>query len=167
MKVLVTWASKHGSTAEIGYAIGGALREHRVRVVMCPIENADMAEDFDAYVIGSAVYAGHWMKHAKEFLRQHRDQLRRAPVWLYSSGPLGHAAAAEDAPVDVGQLLENTGAREHRVFSGKLDKSTLSLPERAIGAALHAPYGDFRDWEEIRAWAREIAGALPRKEVRA
>jgi menaquinone-dependent protoporphyrinogen oxidase len=165
MKVLVTWASKHGSTAEIGYAIGGELREHRIRVVMCPVENADMAEEFDAYVIGSAVYAGHWMRHAKEFLGQHRQRLLRARVWLYSNGPLGHAAGPEDAPVDAGELFEDSGPREHRIFAGKLDKSELSFPERAISAALHAPYGDFRDWDEIRGWANDIAGALQRKEV--
>jgi menaquinone-dependent protoporphyrinogen oxidase len=56
--------------------------------------------------------------------------------------------------------MKVTGAREHRLFAGKLDKAMLSFPERAIVGALRAPYGDFRDWDETRNWAHEIATSL-------
>lgn len=57
-------------------------------------------------------------------------------------------------------MIEATGAIEHRVFAGKLDKATLTLRERAIVAALRAPEGDFRDWRAIDAFAGEIAEHL-------
>jgi len=165
MRTLVTWASKHGSTADIGYAVGRVLRERGVTVVLAPIDSADMDEDYDAYVIGSAVYAGHWMKHAKQFVQEHRERLINAPVWLFSSVPIGKPPRPEEAPVDVAELFANTAPREHKIFAGKLDKDQLTFPEKAIVMALHAPFGDFRDWDEIHGWAAEIANSLQPKEI--
>ncbi len=50
--------------------------------------------------------------------------------------------------------------REHRVFFGALDPDELGFAERMIVKAVKAPTGDFRDWDEIGAWADEIADAL-------
>ncbi len=56
--------------------------------------------------------------------------------------------------------MEATGARSHVVFAGKLDRKVLSFWGRAIVTAFRAPYGDFRDWGEIRGWATQIAEEL-------
>jgi len=57
-------------------------------------------------------------------------------------------------------MLAAAGAREHRIFAGKLVRKQLSFPERAIVSALRVPEGDFRDWTEIRQWAAGIADAM-------
>jgi menaquinone-dependent protoporphyrinogen oxidase len=62
--------------------------------------------------------------------------------------------------VQVDDLLAATSAREHRVFAGKLDKSRLSFPEKALVIAFRVKDGDFRDWDEIAAWAAGIAAVL-------
>ena len=46
------------------------------------------------------------------------------------------------------------------MFPGRLEKKRLSFGERAIVLALRAPEGDFRDWDDIRAWAARIAAGL-------
>ncbi len=56
--------------------------------------------------------------------------------------------------------MEATGAREHVLFSGRLDKKLLNFGERAIVSALKAPEGDFRDWDRIQTWSTGIAEAL-------
>ncbi len=83
-------------------------------------------------------------------------------VWLFSSGPLGPPdhLLPEGDPADVESLMETTGALAHRVFAGKLDRSALKLREKVIVGALHAPDGDFRDWDAIRAFGGEIADHL-------
>jgi len=53
-----------------------------------------------------------------------------------------------------------TRAEGHRNFSGKLDPAMLNLDEPLISRLFSAPSGDFRDWEMVRRWAREIAAAL-------
>jgi menaquinone-dependent protoporphyrinogen oxidase len=172
MRALVSAASKHGATAEIAQEIGQVLREalqergvggdEDVVVDVRPAEEVASVDDYDAVVLGSAVYAGHWLESARELAKHHAEALSEMPTWLFSVGPIGdppHPDPEED-PVDVAAILEATEAREHRVFSGRLDKRTLGFAEKAIVMALRAPEGDFRDWEAIRAWAREIATAL-------
>ncbi len=165
-RVLITWESKHGSTAEISYAIAAVLREHGVRVTLARAEEADIDDTYDGYVIGSAVYAGHWMKHVRQFVREYSQKLLARPVWLFSSGPVGSPPKPEEPPVDVAEMIECTAAEDHKIFGGKLDPEQMSFPERAITRALHAPYGDFRDFDEIRAWAAQIAEKLSKVEVK-
>jgi menaquinone-dependent protoporphyrinogen oxidase len=56
--------------------------------------------------------------------------------------------------------MRATHARGHRVFVGKLNPGDLGFGERLMAKVVKAPEGDFRDWDAIRAWAREIAAAL-------
>jgi hypothetical protein len=79
--------------------------------------------------------------------------LAARPVWLFSSGPIGDPPKPEEDPVDIADIMQATKARGHRVFAGKLVKKQLSFPDRAISAAPRVPEGDFRDREEIKAWA--------------
>lgn len=79
---------------------------------------------------------------------------------MFSSGPLGDPPKPDEEPVDVGGILELVAPVEHRVFAGKIDKSELGFGERAIMIAVRTPDGDFRDWDEIAAWADGIADAL-------
>lgn len=160
MKVLVTAASKHGSTAEIARVIGEVLEERGLEVTEALPDEVDTLEGYDAVVLGSAVYAGHWLKPATEFVQRFGDGLSGLQVWLFSSGPIGDPPKPEEDPVDVAALMDETNAAGHRVFSGKLTRSGLSFGEKAIVLALRAPDGDFRDWDEIRSWAVEVAGAL-------
>lgn len=114
----------------------------------------------DAAVLGSAVYLGHWLEPARTLVREHQDELARIPVWLFSSGPVGERTKPGEDPVDVTEVLARSGAREHRLFGGRLDRSLLRFPERAMAAALRVRDGDNRDWPVIRAWGRAVAREL-------
>jgi menaquinone-dependent protoporphyrinogen oxidase len=160
MRVLVTTASKYGATAEIAAAIAEELDKHGLEATVLPPEEVNGVDGYDAVVVGSAVYAGHWLKPARELVERHAGALAGRPVWLFSSGPVGDPPKPEEDPVDVADLVDLTNAREHRVFAGKLVRKQLSFPERAIVSALRVPEGDFRDWTEIRQWAAGIAEAV-------
>jgi len=160
MRVLVSASTKYGATAEIAQAIGEVLGERGLEPTVLPPEQVEEVDGYDAAVLGSAVYAGHWLKPVRELVERHADGLAGRPVWLFSSGPVGDPPKPEEDPVDVAELVALTKAREHRVLPGKLVRRQLSFPERAIVSALRVPEGDFRDWTEIRQWAAEIAEAL-------
>lgn len=160
VRILVTTASKHGATDEIGNAITAALESEGIEAFARGAAEVTTVADVDGVIVGSAVYAGHWLGDAKEFVERFQEDLRRRPVWLFSSGPLGTPPAPDGDPVDVGVMVEKSRARGHRVFAGKLDRDKVGLAERAIVNVVRAPYGDFRDWAEIREWAREIAGTF-------
>lgn len=157
-RILVSAGSKYGSTREIGERIGEVLRDmgHTVDV-MDPNEVGDL-DGYEAVVLGSAVYAGHWVPSAIELA--HRIADSGIATWLFSSGPVGDPPKPDEDPVDVADIYESTSALEHRVFAGKIDKSKLGFAEKAIMVAVRAPEGDFRDWDQITTWATEIAEQL-------
>lgn len=177
MKILIVVASKHGSTQEIGATIADALGAAGHDVDVHPVVEGDATAvgeligsgggaeidvtSFDAAVIGSAVYMGRWMGAARDFVAEHAGQLQAVPVWLFSSGPIGEEhPEGMGIPEHLDDLLAQTGAREHVVFAGRLDKGRLNLAERMAVRLVKAPEGDFRDWSAIRDWARGISAAL-------
>ena len=165
MHVLLTAASKHGSTAEIAAAIGRRLFDEGMAVTAAEPNEVTHASDYDAVVVGSGVYAGHWLEPAKRFVERLRDQLVERQVWLFSSGPIGDPPVPREDAVEVAEIIEQTGAREHKVFAGCIDKNKLGFGEKTIVRALRVPVGDYRDWDDVSEWAAEIARAL-RSEAR-
>jgi menaquinone-dependent protoporphyrinogen oxidase len=160
MRVLVTAATKYGATGEIAQVIGEVLADHGLAATVVPPEQVDAVGDYDAVVLGSAVYAGHWLKPARELVDRAGDVLAGRPVWLFSSGPIGDPPKPTEDPVDVAAIQAATKARDHRVFAGKLVRKQLSFGEKAMVVAFRAPDGDFRDWAEIKGWASAVADAL-------
>lgn len=158
--VLIATASRHGSTCEIADEIARVLASHGLEVVDEPADEIRGIARFDAVIVGSAVYAGRWMREALDFVTQHADELATKPLWLFSSGPIGQPPQPEGNPRDAAELVERTGARGHRVFPGKLDSDRLGLGEKVIVGMLRAPRGDYRDFPAVAAWADEIARAL-------
>lgn len=157
MKVLVTYASKHGSTKGIAEAIGRRLRERAIAVEVRPMRDVDGLERYDALVIGSAVYLGSWMKEAQAFLDRHAETLHRVPTWLFSSGPTGIDSSGGALLDKQQKRLDALGARDHQVFAGALDPEDLGFLERRVVKAAKTPIGDFRDWSEVERWADTIA----------
>lgn len=165
MRVLVTVASRYGATHEIADAIGDALTGAGHDSTVMPAEDVAGVADWDAVVVGSAVYAGQWLDAAKKLITTYAEELRARPVWLFSSGPVGDPPKPAEDPVDAAEMMDASDAREHKLFAGKLDRSKLRFAEKAVVIALRAPEGDFRDFEEIRAWAHAIADQLEHRGV--
>ena len=178
MKVLVAYASRYGSTKGIAEFIGERLRQHGLEVDVQDVDAARDESSYDAFVVGSALFMGHWMKEAKQFLSRNRSTLTARPVWIFSSGPVGPKptdAKGQDllevsGPTELDELKEMSNPREHRVFFGAL------FPERLTGSvaffykmarksqtareSMTESEGDFRDWGKIQAWSDSIAQGL-------
>jgi menaquinone-dependent protoporphyrinogen oxidase len=162
MRILVSAASRHGSTAEIATELAKALRGNLpgVRVDVVPPSRVTGVDGYDAVVLGSAVYFGRWLDEARSQVGAWAAALGERPVWLFSSGPVGYPAVPAEAPVDGPELAETIGAREHVVFPGALRREALGLRERLAVGLVHAADGDYRDWPAVRAWADRIAAEL-------
>lgn len=165
MTVLVAAASKHGATDEIAARIGADLAEAGVDVEVRKLEEISGLERYEAFVLGSAVYLGNWLKDARRFVEAHSSELAGRPTWLFASGSIvGNPPVADDPnALRAGlaeTLLESTHAREHKLFAGKLDKSTLNFAEKAAVRGAHAREGDYRDWQAVDDWAASIVREL-------
>lgn len=161
MHVMVACASKHGATEGIALAIADRLRQQGLDVVAERVADVSDLHGVQAVVLGSAVYAGSWLKEATEFAEGNAEVLSTMPVWLFSSGPLGtEVHDEEEQPRQLAELTRTLHPKGHRVFFGALDHDKLGFGERMMVKAVKAPQGDFRDWDAIEAWADEIASDL-------
>ena len=132
--------------------------------VAAPDEIVDVA-GYDAVVLGSAIYAGHWLEPATAFARRFAPTLSQRPVWLFSSGPVGDprrklVQKMTADPVELPELLALTRAREHRIFAGKLVATGHGGAQRLSLLICRGIEGDWRDWAAIERWAGEIADSL-------
>jgi menaquinone-dependent protoporphyrinogen oxidase len=173
-RVLVVYATHHGATQGIAERIASTLVESGLEVATLSAKEAGDPRGYDAFVIGSAAYAFRWLGEATGFVRRNRALLAERPVWLFSSGPVGTDKVDSEGrdvlettvPREIAEFREAIHPRDHRVFFGAYDPAAkpVGLIERVtrlMPAARDAlPAGDFRDWDAIEAWARQIAGEL-------
>lgn len=156
MRVLVTWGSKHGGTEGLARVVGDTLLERGFDVDMMDAQTALKAKHFDAVVVGGALYANRWHAAARRFVRRREKDLRRVPVWFFSSGPLDTSADHAEIPPtrQVQALMERVGAQGHVTFGGRLLPGTSAvMPKKLVG--------DWRDPYRVRAWSIRVVESLP------
>ncbi|MCZ4122769.1 flavodoxin domain-containing protein [Streptomyces sp. H39-S7] len=159
-RTLVAYSSKNGSTAEIARWIGEALREQHIDAEVAPVSDVPSVAAYDAVILGAGLYAGRWPGEAVRFVRRHRQALIEQEVWLFSSGPLDGSATERAIPAvpAVARIAAKLGARGHVTIGGQLTDGARGFIAR--GLRKQGKGGDFRDREQIRAWARDIASEL-------
>jgi menaquinone-dependent protoporphyrinogen oxidase len=172
MRILVTAASRHGSTLEIAERIAENLRESvragdpagltRTDVVFAPVDDTGPVGRYDAAIIGSALYLGRWLRPARRFVETNVQALSAMPTWIFTSGPVGEQPRPAKLIGDATKMENLIGTHGHQVFPGRLVRKDLNPLERAFVAAVRAPEGDFRDWALVDTWSAEITRALTR-----
>ena len=168
-KILVTYASKYGATKEIAEKIGGVLRHADLQVDVLPMNSVRDLNAYKAVILGSAVYVGKWHKEAVTFLQVNEEILAARPVWLFSSGPTGEGDPVElveglRLPETLQPVVDRIHPRDIAVFHGYINSDKINFIEKwAIKSLVKKPFGDFRDWNAITAWATAIAKSLKEK----
>ena len=161
MTMLVSYASRHGSTKEIAESIAETLRTLGKESDCLAVEEPPDPRRYEGVILGSAIYIGSWLPDATAFARDNAGDLADRHVWLFSSGPFGHPVLdEEEQPKELEELRHRISPRDHRLFYGALDMDKLAFEERMVVKAMGAPAGDFRDWDDIRSWTEGIASSL-------
>lgn len=158
--LLVTYATKHGSTLEVAEAIARSLREQSLEVEVQPAASVRDLAPYAGVVLGGALYMGRLHTDARRFLRRHSKALEDLPLAVFAMGPL----TTDDAQVEGSwKQLRHALSRVPRVqpvstaiFGGVVDPSQLHFPFN------HMPASDARNWERIDSWARELAPVFAR-----
>lgn len=167
MRILVGHASAHGSTAEIAHRIAGVLQHQGWAVDVVAMQEIADPGAYDVLVLGSAIHDQAWLPEATEFVHHHQSVLRARPVWLFSVGMSaglprllrGPGRAAQDRRM-AEALRDVVRPRGHRLFSGVARVEQFPRWSGVLIRAMGVHFGDYRDWEEIEAWAQGIAGDL-------
>jgi menaquinone-dependent protoporphyrinogen oxidase len=170
--VLVAFASKHGSTRGVAQRIAARLREHGATVELRPVDQVADAGDYEAVVLGSAVFNQRWTPEAEQFVDRNTEALAARPVWLFSVGTFGDhkriiGPLMKREPKDIRTLQDTIRPRGYRVFAGVIDRRQWPLGSRLFYHALGGRLGDNRDWADIDAWAEGIGRTLRAERSRA
>jgi len=158
-RILVTYATRAGSTVEVAAAIGKTLAERGFAVDVKPIKERPEVGNYQAVVIGSVVRIGRWVSEAVEFVKKNQPALNAMPVAVFCVHGNNleddeQSRAARNAYLDNIRLLIQPV--DEAFFAGSVDPKRVSLLERVMINTVKSPVGDFRDWEKINAWAQTI-----------
>lgn len=161
-RILVTYGSRMGSTAQIASAIADVLRTRGFVVTLLPAQQVHSVAPYDGVVLGSAIYAGRWRREAVALLARERIGLKRRRVWLFQSGVsmIGPDPDANPTPKLVTALAAEVDAPIPVTFAGCLIPATAKGLLARLMARFSPARGDHRDWDAIRAWANQIADQL-------
>jgi len=165
-KILVTYASRAGSTAGVAEAIGKTLAEGGAQVEVLPMQEVKDLAPYRAVVAGSAIRGGKWLPEAMQFMKMHQAALAGKPFAAFMVCITLAMPGAEKFREGVADWMQPVRAlvkpMSEGLFAGMLDFSKLpmnfdTLKLRATVAAGVFPQGDHRDWNAIQAWARELS----------
>ena len=169
--ILVTYASKYGATGEIAEKIGKVLRQAGLQADVFPVDGIRDLDPYQAVILGSALYIGKWQKEAAAFLQANERMLAVRPVWLFSSGPTGEGDPVElveglRLPEALQPVADRIQPCDIAVFHGYINPDKVNRIEKwAVKSLVKKPFGDYRNWDAITAWAGSIAQALKEVEL--
>jgi menaquinone-dependent protoporphyrinogen oxidase len=98
-----------------------------------------------------------------KFIGRYRDVLTKLPVAAFSVGvaPVGKDPTAIDNAMKIfRKALAPLEPVAETIFAGKVDLAKLSFFQKWMVGKVNAPVGDFRDWDAIARWAKELPGKM-------
>ncbi len=162
-RILVAYVSPKGSTAEIAEAIGKELRSAGYTVDVAGMNTVKSLEGYRAVVIGGPFYSGKVVSGVGKFVERFRDTLVKMPVAAFAVGvaPVGRdPVQIRDAKKTFHRALAPLEPVAETIFAGRIELKKLSFIQKWMVGKVNAPVGDFRDWEAIAKWAKNLPGKL-------
>jgi menaquinone-dependent protoporphyrinogen oxidase len=164
MKILVAYATGHGSTAEVAEFIAEVLKAHdAAEVIVSGVTQVESVDGYDAFVLGSPIYGGMWRSEFSQFLEKFKVQLAAKPVYMWIMCVRILESGGREYSLQEyihHSAIQALGVREVEVFAGKLILAEIDWNERWTLAARYEGEAlpgsrddDYRDWNTIRSWA--------------
>jgi len=167
--ILVTYASRAGSTAEIAEAIGKTLSEGGAQVDVMPMNAVKDLSAYRAVVVGSAIRGSKWLPEAIQFIQNHQSTLKQRPFAMFTvcitlamKNAESYRSGVEGWVAPVRALVKPL---DEGFFAGLLDFKKLpvnwdTLMLRLTVALGIFPRGDHRDWNAIHNWAKGLTSVM-------
>jgi menaquinone-dependent protoporphyrinogen oxidase len=168
-KILVTYATRTGSTAGVAQAIGETLAQGGYHVAVHPMQEVNDLAPYRAVVAGSAIQSKRWLPEAMAFMRAHQAALRQRPCALFLVCMTLAMPKADQYRAHVAEFMGPARALVRPVseglFAGALDISKIPSFSDRLKFRLSVKLGvwsegDHRDWDAIRAWAQGLGPLL-------
>ena len=161
-KILVTYASRTGSTIGVAEAIGKTLSESGAQVDILPMQEVKDLSPYNAVVAGSAIQDRQWLPEAIQFVQIHRTALNQKPFAMFAVCMTLAMKNGENYRPQISEWL--APARRlvrpvsESIFAGALDIRKIPSFGDRLKFRLSVLFGawsegDHRDWNAIREWA--------------
>ena len=161
-KILVAYASRYGSTAEVAGVIGGVLCEEGFDVEVRSVKDVKDVGAYQAVIISSALRIFRLLPEAIRFARKYRSVLAGIPTAYFATGLMVTDATPENlrkAEAMLDPLKEIKEPVATALFPGRLKTARLEQPWRFYFRRIsRMDEGDYRDWDAVKKWAVELAG---------
>jgi menaquinone-dependent protoporphyrinogen oxidase len=158
--ILITYVTKHGSTADIAWTIRNSFFDAGYKADVKKIQDAEDIRQYSLIVIGTPVYEGKLMPETEEFVKLHKNYLNKKNTALFITGYSlrnNNYAGIQKAE----KLAEKLGRHVDLVtigyFGGKLDAKDIPVKEKISSLFREGKIpGDYRDWRLIGEWADSL-----------
>ena len=176
MKALIVYGTRYGTATEIAEEIGKVMENEGAEVDLVDsrgLKDYDISP-YDLVVIGSGIKIGKWTKGSLKFLEKNKSALSNKKVALFVT--CGAANDEKTIPEGQEKYLDNIAEKylsgktialglfgsvydpnlKHGLMYKLATKFIIKkeLDKRGIDTSKRV---DYRDWDEIRAWARNLA----------
>ena len=162
-RILVAYATRNGSTAEIAQAVGRELTLAGNHAEVAEMKAVTALAGYDAIVIGAPLYMGSMDGAVGKFVRRHGEQLKNLPIVAFAVGLTPRnpePGAVEMAMGALKKSLEPLIPVSSVLFAGKLDPAKVNFVMRKFLEMAKISSSDFRDWDAIAVWARQLPALL-------
>lgn len=163
-RILLTYASRTSSTAEVAEAISDVLTTRGFAVEVKPVRQKPSLDGYHGVILGSAIRMGAWLPEMLDFIRTNQAQLQRLPtaiftVHILNTGKDEASRTAKHTYTDpVRKLITPV---DEAFFAGRIDLDKLSFLDRVLTRIMvgeaSPKIGDYREWEKIRTWAKQVS----------
>ncbi len=82
-KILVTYATMAGSTAEVAQVVGEEIARSGLQVEVLPLSEVKNLDDYAGVVVGAPMILG-WHREARRFLKQYRKSFVHIPLAVFA-----------------------------------------------------------------------------------
>ncbi len=170
VKILVAYASAHGTTGEVATFISKTLEVYGAEVTCAAVESVEDVSSYDAFVLGTAIHEGIWLRSMMLFIDKFEAELAQKPVYFFVTClRIVEADGYDHVMKNYMHMptLEKLKVRKVNAFGGAIRLNEIDWEERWTlglrydGTNLQARLNaDYRDWYSIGAWTNNIAKEL-------
>ncbi len=165
-RVLIAYASRTGTTAEVAASIAEEFRESDITADVRAVTKITDLAPYDAVIVGSGIRAGRMMPEAVTFLQLNQSALSKMPVAYF----VVSLTMREDTPENretvmnyiepVLNKLPQIEPVNVGLFGGTMDYKKLPFVQRVLVQMMRFAEGDYRDWNAISNWAQAVRAQM-------
>jgi menaquinone-dependent protoporphyrinogen oxidase len=163
-KILVVYASRGSSTAETADKVAHELSvQLGLKVEVASVKRAKYIASYDSIVIGTAIRMGRPLPEAISFAKSYQPILSTKKVAIFGMCMVVKNPSAENkksSSIYLDSLKALLNPIDTQLFAGKINPARLGFMARLVIKLAKTPIGDFRNWDEIKAWSAQLGQKL-------